>query len=130
MTVLAFTVVVTLGAFGAGLLGALKDEGVNFVAIWGYPFGKRKARLDLVPEDADQFKKAAKKLKLDLGKKRTAFHITGDDHPGAVAEALAKLAEKKIRVHAVQALCAGNGRFGAMIEVDAGDTRKAAKILA
>jgi hypothetical protein len=30
----------------------------------------------------------------------------------------------------VQALCAGNGRFGAMIEVDPDDAKKAAKVLA
>jgi hypothetical protein len=115
---------------GLHVLNALKEAGVNFVAIWGYPMGKNKSRIDLVPEDAALLKKAARQLKIDLGKKRTAFHITGEDHPGAVADVLAKLADKKINVEATQALCAGNGRFGALIQVDKDDVKKAAKALA
>jgi prephenate dehydratase len=113
----------------AQLLSAFKEAGVNFVGVWGYPVGKSKARIDLVPEDAGLLKKAAKQLKIDLGKKQTAFHITGEDHPGAVAEVLARLAAKEINVYAVQALCAGNGRFGAFIQVDQEAVKKAAKAL-
>ena len=76
------------------------------------------------------FRSAAKKLKIELGKKQTAFHITGEDHPGAVAEVLAKLAAKEINVYAVQALCAGNGRFGALVQVYQDDVKKVAKALA
>src|ERR1017187_855028 len=115
---------------GAHLLTAFKEAGVNFVGIWGYPVGKSKSRIDLVAEDAAQLKKAAKKLKIELGKKQTAFHITGEDHPGAVAEVLAKLAAKKINVFAMQALCAGSGRFGALVQVAPDDVKKATKALA
>jgi prephenate dehydratase len=115
---------------GERVLSALKEAGVNFVAIWGYPVGKGKSRIDLVAADTALLKKAAKKLKIELGKKQTAFHITGEDHPGAVAEVLAKLAAKKINVFAMQALCAGNGRFGALIQVAPDDVKKAAKALA
>ena len=115
---------------GENVLSALKEAGVNFVGIWGYPLGKRKSRIDLVAEDTKLLKKAAKQLKIELGKKQTAFHITGEDHPGAVAEVLAKLAAKEINVLAVQALCAGNGRFGALIEVAPDDVKKATKALA
>lgn len=115
---------------GAQVLSAFKKAGVNFVGIWGYPVGKRKSRIDLVAEDPALLKKVAKQLKIELGKKRMAFHITGEDHPGAVAEVLAKLAAKKINVHAVQALCAGNGRFGALVQVDRDAVKKAAKALA
>jgi len=114
---------------GAKLLSTFKEAGVNFVGIWGYPVGKSRSRIDLVPEDAALFKKTARQLKIQLSKKQTAFHITGEDHPGAVAEALAKLAAKEINVYAVQALCAGNGRFGAMIQVDQDAVKKAAKAL-
>src|ERR1019366_5065654 len=110
---------------GEHLLSALKEAGVNFVAIWGYPVGKGKSRIDLVATDTALLKKAAKKLKIDLGKKQTAFHIAGEDHPGALAE----LAAKKINVSAVQALCADNGRFGALIQVAPDDVKKAAKAL-
>jgi hypothetical protein len=115
---------------GENVLSALKEAGVNFVGIWGYPSGKRKSRIDLVAEDTKLLKKAAKQLKIELGKKHTAFHITGEDHPGAVAEVLAKLAAKEINVFAVQALCAGNGRFGALLQVAPADVKKATKALA
>ena len=115
---------------GARLLNVFKEAGVNFVGIWGYPVGKSKSRIDLVPEDPALLKKVAKQLDIELGKKQTAFHITGEDHPGAVAEVLAKLAAKEINVYAVQALCAGNGRFGALIQVDQDAVKKAAKVLA
>jgi len=115
---------------GAHLLSALKEAGVNFVGIWGYPVGKTRASIDLVPEDPALLKKAAKQLKIALGKKYTAFHITGEDHPGAVAEVVAKLADRQINVHAVQAVCAGSGRFGALIQVEQAAVAKAAKILA
>jgi len=115
---------------GEHVLTSFKQAGVNFVAIWGYPVSKNKARIDLVAEDPALLKKAARQLKIELGKKQAAFHIAGEDHPGAVAEVLAKLAAKDINVHAVQALCAGNGRFGALIQVDEDDVKKAAKALA
>jgi hypothetical protein len=43
---------------------------------------------------------------------------------------LAKLAAKEINVYAVQALCAGNGRFGALIQVYQDAVKKVAKALA
>jgi hypothetical protein len=115
---------------GAHLLAALKEAGVNFVAVWAYPVGKSKSKFDLVAEDPALLKKAAKQLKIDIGKKQTAFHIAGANQPGAVAEILAKLADKKINVSAIQAVAAGAGVFGALLQVDSDDVKKAAKVLA
>jgi hypothetical protein len=69
-------------------------------------------------------------LKIELGKKKTAFHIAGANEPGAVAEILAKLADKKINVSAIQAVAAGAGVYGALLQVDSDDVKKAAKALA
>lgn len=115
---------------GARLLGDFKDAGVNFTGIWGYPLGKSKARIDLVAEDPALLKRAARQLKIDLGKKQVVFHVTGEDHSGVVAGLLGKLAEKDIDVYAVQAVCAGNGRFGTLIQVNPDSVKKAAKLLA
>ena len=123
-------VVPNKSAKGAQLLSAFKEAGVNFVGLWGYPVGKSKSRIDLVAEDPALLKKVAKQLKIDLGKKETAFHISGEDHLGALAEILEKLAAKEINVYAAQAVCAGNGRFGVLIQVDSDDVKKAAKALA
>jgi len=115
---------------GVHVLEALKEAGVNFTAVWGYPVGKSNARLDLVAADPALLKKAAKKLGLELGAKQIGFYVTGEDRPGAVAEVLAKLAAKEINVFAVQAMLAGGGQFGVLIQVGEKDVKKAAKILA
>ena len=114
---------------GALVLNAFKEAGVNFIGIWGYPVGKTRSRIDLVAEDPAALKKAAKQLKIELGPKQAVFHVTGEDRPGAVAELLDKLAAKDVNVYAAQALCAGAGRFGALIQVDPAGAAKAGKIL-
>src|ERR1022692_4299901 len=114
---------------GAQVLSAFKEAGVNFVGVWGYPFGKSKSRIDLVAEDVALLKKTAKQLKIELGKKQTAFHITGEDHPGAAAAAFAQLAAKDIIVYSGQALCPGNGRSGPLIDVEIAALKKGAKAL-
>jgi hypothetical protein len=114
---------------GARVLGALKDSGMNLIALWAYPWKSGKAQLEMIPENGAAFLKAAKKAGLAVGKKQTAFFVNGQDHPGAVAESLAKLAAAGINVGAVQAVCAGGGRYGAIIFLPKKDVRKAAKSL-
>ena len=46
---------------GAKVLGALRDAGVNLLAVWGYPTKAKKARIDLVAADKAALNKAAKK---------------------------------------------------------------------
>ena len=115
---------------GAHVLSAFKEAGINFVGIWGYPGkSKKEARIDLIPEDAGAFKKAAKKLKIDAQGKQFAFVTNGPDQPGAIAEILTKLSNGGISVRAVQAVCGGEGRFGAFVEVDQDDVKQATKLL-
>ena len=114
---------------GARVLGALRDAGVNFIALWAYPFGKGISQLEMIPQTSAGFAKAAKKAGLKLSSKQTAFFIYGKDHPGAVAESLSKLAAADINVGAVEAVCGGNGRYGAVIFLPQRDVRKAAKAL-
>lgn len=113
---------------GAKVLKSLLEAGVNLTGFWGYPAG-RKARLDIVPSDDAAFKKAAKKAALAIGPKTTGFFIFGEDHPGAVAETLEKLAKAGISARAIQAVCAGEGRYGSFLQVSAEDVRKAKKAL-
>lgn len=114
---------------GARVLSALRDAGVNLTALWGYPSSARMAQLELIPESSTGFASAAKKAGLKAAKKQTAFFINGEDRPGAVAETLGKLAAAGINVGAVQAVCAGMGRYGAVIFLPQTDIRKAAKVL-
>jgi hypothetical protein len=113
---------------GAKVLAALQDAGVNLLAFSGFPHGRR-AQIDFVPENSAKFKAAAKKAGLALSPKKTAFLIQGEDRRGAVARIMGKLAGLKINVTAIDAVSAGNGRYGAILWVKPADVRKAAKAL-
>jgi hypothetical protein len=115
---------------GAKVLNALKEAGVNLISFWGYPIKGKKAVLDIAPADAKGCAKTLKKCGLAASPKKVAFFIDGEDHVGAVAEILDKLAAAGINVHAVQALCAGAGRFGSLVQVAEADEKKAKKVLA
>jgi hypothetical protein len=113
---------------GARILGALRDAGVNLLAFTGFPEG-RAVQLDFVPADAGSFLAAAKAAKVKLSRPKKAFLINGDDRPGAMAEIHAKLAGAKVSVTAADAVCAGTGRFGAILWVKPKDVKKAAAAL-
>jgi len=114
---------------GHGILAALAKEGVNLLAVSGFPTGAGKAQLDLIPDDAAAFTRAALLLKLRTRKPKGVFLLQGEDQVGAVAEALGRLAAQKIHVIAAQALSAGNGRFAMILWVRPAAYAKAAKAL-
>ena len=113
---------------GAKVLAALRDAGINLLVFTGFPRG-RKAQIDFIPEDPVAFKTAAKKAGLKLSAKKTGFLIQGKDRPGAIADITGKLAAANINVTALDAVCSGEGRYGAMLWVKPADLRKAAKAL-
>jgi len=108
------------------VLQALSQAGVNLLAFSGFPRGRR-AQLDFVPEDSARFKKALTRAKLKANPKKTGFLVQGEDRLGAVAEVLQKLAKANINVTAVDAVSAGDGRYGAILWVKPLDVKKAAK---
>jgi len=114
---------------GARVLGALHAAGINLIGLWGYARAGGKATLEFIPENGAAFAIAAKAAKLKLSKKQIAFHVEGDDRPGAVADILAKLAAAKISIGALQAVCAGSGRYGAVIFLPQASVAKAEKAL-
>jgi hypothetical protein len=113
---------------GARALDAVRKAGVNMLAFSGFPSG-RKAQIDFVPENTAAFKAAAKKAGLKLSPKKTGFLIQGADRVGAVAGVVEKLAMAGINITAMDAVCAGEGRYGAILWVKAPDVRKAARVL-
>ncbi len=113
---------------GARILGALKAGGVNLLAFSGFPSGRR-AQMDFIPEDEAAFRQAAKKAGLKPGAKKTGFLVQGDDRVGAVSEIMAKVAEAKINITALDAIVAGGGRYGVIFWVKPDDVRKTAKLL-
>ena len=110
----------------ARALNQLKETGVNLLAFTGFPKGRR-AQLDFVPADAAAFKAAAKKAKWKLTGPKKAFVIEGDDRVGALADLLQRLADAKINVTSTDAVCAGAGRYGAILWVKPRDVRRAAR---
>jgi len=112
----------------ARMLAVLQEAGVNLLVFSGFPEGRR-GQLDFVPADAGAFRQAAKKAGWKLTGPRRAFLLQGDDRVGAVAETLGRLAAAKINVTAIDAVCAGAGRYGAILWVPQRDVGRAAKVL-
>src|SRR5512136_3066216 len=77
---------------GAAILTELQGAGVNLLAYLGFPAGRGKAQIDLVPEDPAALKRVARKAGLKLSPAKRAFLIEGDDRVGAVADLSRRLA--------------------------------------
>ena len=113
---------------GARVLGQLRDAGVNLLAVSGFPAGRR-AQIDFVPENPAALRAAAKKAGWKLTGPKKIFLIEGEDRIGVMADAMGRLGAAKISVIASQAICAGAGRFGAILWVAPRDVKRAAKAL-
>jgi hypothetical protein len=113
---------------GARVLEALLDAGVNLLAFSGFPQA-RKAQIDFIPDDVVKFKAAARKAKLKISARKRGFLVQGEDKPGAVASIMRRLAEANVNVTAIDAVAAGEGRYGAILWVRAPEYAKAAKAL-
>jgi hypothetical protein len=113
---------------GAALLAELHQAGVNLLAFSGFPSG-RGAQVDFIPEDPAAFRAVARKAKWKLTGPKRALLISGDDRPGVVGEMMRRLADAKINVTALDAVCAGAGRYGALVWVAPRDVTKAARTL-
>jgi len=110
----------------ARALSTLRGAGINLLAFTGFPKGRR-SQLDFIPVDPAAFVKVAKKAGWKLSAKKSGFLIQGEDRIGAVADVLSKLAAAKINVTAIDAVCAGAGRYGAILWVKPPDLKRAAR---
>ncbi len=113
---------------GMRYLSALSEAGINLLAFSGFPEG-RGSQLDFVPADAAAFRAFAKRSKWKITGPKRAFLLSGDDRVGVIGEVHAKLAAAKVNVTAIDAVCAGAGRYGAILWVAARDYKKAATLL-
>jgi prephenate dehydratase len=112
----------------ARLLDSLAAHGVDLLAFTGFPV-EGGAQVDFIPYDAAKFTRAARKLDLNVGEKKTVFLAQGKDKAGATAKICDKLAKAGIAMVAMDAVAAGKGRFGAIFWVKPKDVAKAAKVL-
>ncbi len=112
----------------AGVLTSLHQSGVNLLAVHAFPRSRR-TQVDVVPEDPTSFKSIAKMHKLKIQGPKMCLLIEGEDRPGAMADLTDRLRLAKINIISVTGLCAGQGRFGAILWVNSRDVKKAAKAL-
>ncbi|MCP5114777.1 MAG: hypothetical protein GY953_28445 [bacterium] len=114
---------------GARILGALAAGKANLLAVWGYPLGRSGAsRIEVVPKDTAALRAAAKAAKIKVKRESAALYAVGRDKLGVISGVVAKLSEKGVNIHAVQAVSVGT-KYGCLIEVDSKAMRKAAKAL-
>ena len=81
------------------------------------------------PYDAAKFTRAARKLGMKVSKKKTVFLAQGSDKAGAVAGICSKLARAGINMVAMDAVAAGQGRYGAIFWVKPRDVGRATRVL-
>ena len=112
----------------ADMLAPLRDAGVNLMGVHAFPRNRR-TQVDVVPEDPTAFKNIAKVHKLKIQGPKMCLLVDGDDRPGVLADLTDRLGSARINMIAVTGLCAGQGRFGAILWVKPGDVKKAAKVL-
>ena len=113
---------------GARVLGALKGERIDLLAILAFPV-RGGSQIDLVPRNTVRFRRAARKLGLRTSPRKAAFLIGGSDRIGAIAGVLRKLAAARINVVAVAAARAGGGRYGGLLWVRPRDVGRARRAL-
>jgi hypothetical protein len=114
---------------GARVLAELRDSGVDLVAFTGFPAGKGEAQLDFVTSDVPALKRVARQAGWRLSDTKRGFLVQGQDRLGAVQRHLAKLAERRIGLVAVDAVAAGKGRYGMILWVKPKDYTRAARAL-
>lgn len=112
----------------AKILTGLRNEGIDLRAFTGFPDAGR-SQVDFMPTDTAKFLRAARKLGLKVGKRKTVFIAQGADKPGAIAAICGKLAAARINMVAMDAVAAGAGRFGAMFWVKRTDVGRASRAL-
>ena len=125
----AYVTVASKPGEAARILEALRDANLNLLAFSGFPQGHNKAQVDIVTDDIDGLKAAAKRHKWKLSRTKRAFLVQGTDEVGAAVPPLAKVAGAKVNVIAADAVAAGEGRFGLLFWVASRDYNRVAKLL-
>ena len=124
-----YTEVPNQAGASAKVLNAFEAAGVNLIVYNGFPISVRRAQLAFVPTDGDAFIAAAQKAGVKMVGPNIAFLIQGEDRVGAVAEIVSKLGQARINITAIQAIAAGEGRYGAILWVKPSNVDKTAQKL-
>ena len=112
----------------AKLLVRLRENGINLLAFTGFPNG-RTAQVDFIPENPAAFVRAARRMGIKSGKRKTVFLVQGNDRVGALVSIAEKFAKARINMTAIDAVCAGKGRYAAIFWVKPKRVAKAARLI-
>src|SRR5258708_40317827 len=96
---------------GMQMLKSIAMGKQNLLAFTGFPHGG-KTQVDFVPANPVEFAKGAKKHGVNLGQRKTAFLVQGEDRVGALVRILDKLAKAKINMVAMDAVRSEERRVG------------------
>lgn len=113
---------------GARVFGKLKDAQVNLLSFVAFPTDGGKAQITVIPENADAFATAVKKVGLAPSGRKECLLVQGDDRVGAAYDALNRLVEAKISITAGHA-CSAGGSYAMTLFVKPADVAAAAKAL-
>lgn len=105
----------------------LKAKNIGLAGLLGFGTQGGKAKLYVVPEDAEELRNAWKAIGL-LSAEGIGFFITGENHTGALNESLEALSNAGINIDAIDAVAVG-WQFGSFVRVDASNVEKAASAL-
>jgi len=111
------------------LLGALREANVNLLAFSGFPIKAGTSQIDMITDRVGPIRGIAKKLNMRVSSPKKGFLIQGKDEIGAVHRHMQKLAKARINVTAVDAVCAGKGRYGMILWVKPGQYSRAARAM-
>ncbi|MCB0360991.1 MAG: hypothetical protein KDD44_15185 [Bdellovibrionales bacterium] len=109
------------------LTSLLREAKVDLLGLWGFGVGHGKAQLFAVPKDKDLFRSALTSAKWDAVE-GTCFRITSDDHVGALADVLDRVAAAGINLQAVDAI-GSSGEVGCFVWPQEIDIPKLGEIL-
>jgi prephenate dehydratase len=111
----------------ADFCAALRDHKVNLKGLWGFGKGMGKAMIFSVPQNSNQFQKAASAAGYAV-REGTAFYLTGADRVGALCKTLDLAKSAGVNIHALDALSVGS-KFGAYIWGEENNTEDLAMAL-
>jgi hypothetical protein len=106
------------------IVKTLTEAGVPLLAISAGPSG-----VELFTDDQGAIQRVADTLGWTLSAAEPAFLIQSQVRTGVMGSILGSLAEAQIPVTALEAISAGEGRFGALLRVEQGDVDRAAEVL-
>jgi hypothetical protein len=124
-----YTVVPNRVGAAAKVFNELKAQNVDLRAFNGFPLSAQRSQLDLVPSSGVALVAAAKKAGFKLVGPKVAFLISEWEYLGAVADILGKFEKAGVNITAMQAIEAGDWRYGAILWVNPRDVDKAAQAL-